>query len=97
MRTEFDQTHVPHMNEPLEAPLFSIMAVATIMFSPPLSPLTRQGQPHTSVDLMKPRRTVSGELFAATFMPVTFRPTGKSEIPQKRQDKTHCTITPIDR
>lgn len=67
----FNQTHVPHMNDPLDAPLFRIMAVATMTFSPPLSPWTRKGQPHTSVDLMKLTRTVSGKLFPETFMPVT--------------------------
>ena len=75
--TAFDSTHVPHMNDPLEVPLFSIMAVATMMFSPPLSPLTREGHPHTSVDLMKPRRTVSGLLFPATFIPVTYKHVSK--------------------
>ena len=50
----FEFTYVPHMNEPLEAPCFSIMAVATRMFSPPLSPLTRCGHPHALVDAIKP-------------------------------------------
>ena len=75
--TVLNSTHVPHMNDPLEAPLFSIMVVATMMFSPPLSPLTREGHPHISVDLVKFRRTVSGELFPAAFMPVTCEWVGK--------------------
>ena len=66
------------MNDPLEAPLFSIMAVVTKMFSPPLSPRTRKGQPHTSVDLMKLRRTVPGKLFPEMFMPVTCEHEGVS-------------------
>lgn len=77
-----DWTHVPHRNDPLEAPLFRIMAVATMMFSPPLSPRTREGQPHTSVDLMKLRRTVSGKLFPETFMPVTCKQTRTLDFSQ---------------
>lgn len=60
------------MNDPLEAPLLNIMAVATMIFSPPLSPLTRDGQPHTFVESTKLRRTVSGKLFPTTFKPVTY-------------------------
>jgi len=88
------------MNEPLEAPLFSIMAVATMMFSPPLSPLTRQGQPHTSVDLIKPERTVSGKLFAATPIPVTFKTVGKSDLQMRFESdwmRTHRTVVPVNR
>jgi len=59
------------MNDPLDAPCFKIMAVATMMFSPPLSPRTRQGHPHTLVDPMNTSRTVCGKLFPATLMPVT--------------------------
>ena len=91
------QTYVPHMNDPLEAPLFSIIAVATITFSPPLSPLTRHGQPHNPVDSTKPRRTVSGRLFPATFMPVTYKFARKSDIPQNHdRTKTHNAIAPIN-
>jgi len=60
------------MNEPLELPLASIIYVASRMFSPPLSPRTREGRPHSLVDSINPRRTVSGRLFPETFIPVTY-------------------------
>ena len=71
------------MNDPLEAPLFSIMVVATKTFSPPLSPLTREGHPHTLVDLMKFWRTVSGKLFPGAFMPVTCERVSKWDMSRK--------------
>lgn len=71
------------MNDPREAPLFSIMAVATMIFSPPLSPLTREGHPHISVDLKKLRRTVSGKFLPVTLMPVTCEHVSKLDMPQK--------------
>jgi len=65
-------THAPHMNDPLELPLASIIYVASRMFSPPLSPRTRDGKPHSLVDLMNPWRTISGKLFPETFIPVAY-------------------------
>ena len=64
-------THVPHINDPLELPLASIIYVASRMFSPPLSPRTREGKPHSLIGSVNPRRTISGKLFPETFIPVT--------------------------
>lgn len=61
-------THDPHMYDARPGPLTRIMYIATPMFSPPLSPRTRLGQPKRSTASTKSPSTVEERLLSTARM-----------------------------
>lgn len=56
-------THEPHMKDPRFGPFRIIIYTDVALFSPPRSPLIREGQPYSSTAWRKTARTVDARLF----------------------------------
>lgn len=60
-------TYEPHMNDARPGPLCIIIQMDTFVFSPPRSPLTRDGVPYSWIASMNTSKTVCALLFVLAF------------------------------
>jgi hypothetical protein len=66
------KTHDPHMNDARFAPRYRIIQIERFIFSPPLSPRTREGHPYLLIASKNSWRTVDDSLLVLAFIAVTF-------------------------
>jgi hypothetical protein len=77
-------TYDPHRKEPRFSPLFLIIHSATLMFSPPLSPLPREGTPCFSTALRNRSNTVDDRLLLQALILITCYPESIGQFDQQK-------------